>query len=790
MKVLVYPHDLGMGGSQLNAIELAARVRDLGVECAVFGRRGTLNARIEELGLRFIESVDPGRRPSIAVARQVRRLIDDDGFDIVHGYEWPPALEAALASRNTSGTPVATVMSMAVAPFIPRWMHLSVGTRQIAAVERAAGRPHVALLEPPVDLEHNRRLAQNELDEFAARWNLGGRPLVVCVTRFAAQLKLEGLLSAIRLAERTGAFQLLVVGDGPAREQVSAAAALANDRAGANTVVLTGELFDPRAAYGVADIILGMGGSALRGLAFAKPLVVQGEMGFFQALTPSTVERFRWQGWYGVGDAAALGEQNLQEALEPLLLDPESRASLGAYGRQVVEEFSLTRAARRQLDFYQDAMSDAARRRELVSGTGRAAFDFAGYKVRQRIRRWAGTGASDDFNAAPVATSERRLVSASAPRGASAGPIVYLSGTSWDSVPGTDHRLAQALARRTPVVWVDPPQSAWSNHRRGRTLADGTTVAANITRVGASVPAGVTRPLMRELADRRTIDAVVDHLGNEQPRAWVCANAHPMLALVKDDAPRVYLATDDFVSGAALWGMSPLRLARDRELNLRHSDLVLAVSPELADLLSREGRRAVTFANGCDWEGLSVVSQTPPADDVDLPAPVAGVVGQFNERTDLSLLEAVQGLGLSLLLVGPLSFATAQARDRFTALAAMPGVRHVGRVAAHRIPSYLTCMAVGLTPYASSPFNRRSFPLKTVEYLAAGLPVVSSDVPPMGGLPIDYVHRASSPAEFAALARRVAVDPPDRRKVRASVEFLDWNHRADDLMRLISDLRA
>ena len=48
MKVLVYPHDLGMGGSQTNAIELAAAVRQFGVECTVFGRPGTLNARIAE----------------------------------------------------------------------------------------------------------------------------------------------------------------------------------------------------------------------------------------------------------------------------------------------------------------------------------------------------------------------------------------------------------------------------------------------------------------------------------------------------------------------------------------------------------------------------------------------------------------------------------------------------------------------------------------------------------------------------------------------------------------------
>ena len=44
-----------------------------------------------------------------------------------------------------------------------------------------------------------------------------------------------------------------------------------------------------------------MGGSALRSLAFSKPLVVQGESGFWQLLTEATVDDFLWTGWYGVG---------------------------------------------------------------------------------------------------------------------------------------------------------------------------------------------------------------------------------------------------------------------------------------------------------------------------------------------------------------------------------------------------------------------------------------------------------------------------------------------------------
>ena len=55
MRIAVYPHDLGIGGSQLNAIEIAAGVRDLGHHPFVVGRPGALVERIHELGLEFVE---------------------------------------------------------------------------------------------------------------------------------------------------------------------------------------------------------------------------------------------------------------------------------------------------------------------------------------------------------------------------------------------------------------------------------------------------------------------------------------------------------------------------------------------------------------------------------------------------------------------------------------------------------------------------------------------------------------------------------------------------------------
>jgi len=793
MKILVYPHDLGMGGSQTNAIELAGELVSLGVECTVFGRPGTLNARIDELGLPFVESVDPGHRPSPGVVRQLRDLVSTGGFDVIHGYEWPPTLEAVLAVRGLPGTAVvSTVMSMAVAPFIPSWVPLVVGTQQIAATEKAAGRPRVELLEPPVDLSHNVSPDAADLDAFRRSWGLDGRPLVVCVTRLAAQLKLEGLLSAIEVAGSQHEFQLLIVGDGPARAEVTQAAERANAAAGARNVVLTGELLDPRPAYAAADVVVGMGGSALRALAFAKPLIVQGERGFFEALTPETLPLFSWQGWYGVGDGSDSGRSRLLSALSPLLRDAELRADRGRFGREVVEGYSLTGAAERQLSIYREALAARYSPGERVSGDALAAAGFLGYHARRRWSRLRGRRSSDDFNAAPVAASAALSRSAPLVTPAGGGTIVYLSGAPWHAVRGTDHQLAMELARHHPVLWVDTPHSVWARWRRGIASRPVEEVAPGITRLVVTGPPGVTRPGVRELGIALVAQTVRRRLRDTSasPLAWIASTTEPVLAAIHPErAPRIYLATDDFVAGAALWGMSTRYLHRAREANLRHSDLVLAVTADLASALRRDETLPVVFPNGCDLHQYDGMAETPLAPGVDLTPPIAGVVGQFNERTELATLEAVQRRGISLLLVGPRYFASPEAAARFEALTRRSGVQWVDRVPSEAVAGYLRHLRVGLTPYADTAFNRRSYPLKTLDYLAAGLPVVSTDVPSRTGFDPRFVRAASTPDAFADAVAEVAVTAYDPSAIRESVAPFDWERRAEVLLALIAGWR-
>jgi glycosyltransferase involved in cell wall biosynthesis len=417
VKVLVYPHTMGIGGSQLNAVEIAGAVRDRGHDVTVVSRPGPLVETVQQLGLPHV-TLDPRARRTLSprAITHLTSLARERRIDVVHGYEWPPGVEAVLGPRLRLRTAVVcTVMSERVAPFLPRTIPLIVGTDEVRQRELEAGRPAVTLIEPPVDVRAN----SPAYDPGPFRAELGldpALPLVVMVGRLAVT-KLDGLLcacDAVGELVRSGVdMQLVVVGDGESRPQVEEAAAAANARAGRRVVVLAGQRFDPRPAYAAADVILGTGGSALRGMAFGKPLVVAGDRGFWELLTPESAPEFLRCGWGGLGsdpDWRPAGAALLSGILSKLLDDPATRARLGEYGRTlVVERFSLDHAAAIQEQVYLSATDHANRpatARLAVDAvtTGNGAF---WHKARRRWQRWRGTVVIEDFNTTQ-ATKARR----------------------------------------------------------------------------------------------------------------------------------------------------------------------------------------------------------------------------------------------------------------------------------------------------------------------------------------------------------------------------------------------
>jgi teichuronic acid biosynthesis glycosyltransferase TuaH len=248
----------------------------------------------------------------------------------------------------------------------------------------------------------------------------------------------------------------------------------------------------------------------------------------------------------------------------------------------------------------------------------------------------------------------------------------------------------------------------------------------------------------------------------------------------------LFYGTDDFVAGAELMGVSREWLKARETRQLQAADVVVAVSDVLRQTWSQQRPDTVVVPNGCDAAHFAGTDTAPLPDDVTLPGPVAGFVGHLSDRIDLACLEAVAQRGISLLLVGPRQPTFELAR--MDALLSRPNVQWVGPKPFGELPRYLRVMDVCLTPYADSAFNRASYPLKTLEYLAAGRPVVATDLPAMRMLATDAVVLATDPLQYAdAVAKRLA-DPgseADAAERRAFGAANNWASRADAIAALL-----
>lgn len=161
----------------------------------------------------------------------------------------------------------------------------------------------------------------------------------------------------------------------------------------------------------------------------------------------------------------------------------------------------------------------------------------------------------------------------------------------------------------------------------------------------------------------------------------------------------------------------PLRVLRRR--NVRAASLAIAVADTYRLVIERDGaRRSITIPIGVDVDALASPAVTR-ADDDALSLIYAGNLG---EQYDLdTLLEAVDGMPHVKLTIAGRGPAEERLRKR---AATMSNVTFAGVVDAAELPRLYAAADVGVAPYSAG--STVALPLKLFDYIAAGLPVITS----------------------------------------------------------------
>ena len=113
-----------------------------------------------------------------------------------------------------------------------------------------------------------------------------------------------------------------------------------------------------------------------------------------------------------------------------------------------------------------------------------------------------------------------------------------------------------------------------------------------------------------------------------------------------------------------------------------------------------------------------------PSDQAAIPHPRIGFAGVIDERMDIELVRGVAEArpDWHLVLLGPV------AKIDPATLPRLPNIHWLGMKPYPELPRYFGGWDVGMLPFAHNAATRFISPTKTPEYLAAGLPVVSTSI--------------------------------------------------------------
>jgi UDP-galactopyranose mutase len=337
-------------------------------------------------------------------------------------------------------------------------------------------------------------------------------------------------------------------------------------------------------------------------------------------------------------------------------------------------------------------------------------------------------------------------------------PRAFVAGLHlrWDGVRQRPHHLLTRIAREIPVVVIEEPFAA-AEDRDDVRCDGGVTVIRPLRRRGWSLP----------LLDEDAIATARALLGPGPAGVWLYTPMMDALADAFSAAPLVYDVMDEL----AQFDFAPPGIAERERALLARADLVFTGGRSLHAKRAGLGARVRCEPSGVEFERFSADVAPHPL-PAGLRGPVFGYVGVVDERLDLALITALADAFPDghVVLVGPVVKIDPVLVPRRANVHLTGGVRY------DALPSWLAGFDVALMPFARNRATEYISPTKTLEYFAAGLPVVSTGIADVRAEFADAVFLADGPDAFVGAAHEaLAADAARIARGREHARARTWD---------------
>jgi glycosyltransferase involved in cell wall biosynthesis len=368
----------------------------------------------------------------------------------------------------------------------------------------------------------------------------------------------------------------------------------------------------------------------------------------------------------------------------------------------------------------------------------------------------------------------------------------------WTGDPLSKTHLMRILARDNRILWVNslpnrmPTASSKDVSRLFRKLKSFTEPVREVERNifvlnPLAIPAYGSDAIVA-LNQRSLISQIrkaVRQLDFANVVNMVFNPAAGMIAGQLGENELIYYCVDEYT---AFTGASNGLKQIEDEL-FRRADLVVVSAEKLYESKKHLNPNTHIIRHGTDWRHFRTAldeSTVVPGEIANLPKPVIGFHGLLADWIDYELIKKVAehfSHG-SMVLIGKVAV---DAEIKIKTLDGLSNVHQLGRKPYTELPAYCKGFNVAINPFVINQLTLAANPLKVREYLAAGLPVVSTDIPEVRVL--EGVRVGVDHDDFIAQIEAALSEIRSREAISDDVRHESWEAKIEELREVISCLR-
>ncbi|HET9465758.1 MAG TPA: glycosyltransferase [Gemmatimonadales bacterium] len=364
--------------------------------------------------------------------------------------------------------------------------------------------------------------------------------------------------------------------------------------------------------------------------------------------------------------------------------------------------------------------------------------------------------------------------------------IVAFSHLRWNFVYQRPQHLLSRLAAKRPVVFIEEPEFDAGGPPRWERSSPSSNLTVYRPRTPVAAPGfhgdqlPVLEPMMAELREE---------LGTTNLLTWLYTPMALPLALALDPDAAVYDCMDEL---SLFLGAPPELLTLESQL-LEYADVMFTGGPSLFRAKQSRHPNVHCFPSSVDAEHFRVRERlTSEAEDqAELPHPRLGFYGVIDERLDLAIVDRLAEAhpDWQIVLVGPV------VKIDPASLPRRPNLHYLGQRSYEELPRYLAGWDVCLLPFARNDATRFISPTKTLEYMAAELPIVSTSIRDVADVYGDIVYLGDTPDEFLAACEQALASSAQERATRAQrmrkvLAGTSWEATASAMEQLLTEAVA